>query len=178
MKLKIDFNVINEFEGYSLAGYVPDAGNSESGVTIASGFDLGQRSVMEICDAFDQDLADKLAPFAGIKGAEAVAKLDKENLIITNDDAGTINWFAHREATSLLVQRWNECAVIPFDALNSAQQTVLASVAFQYGSMAHKCPNFWRQTTSGDWGAAIKNLRNFGDRYPTRRNKEADILEG
>ena len=28
-----------------------------------------------------------------------------------------------------------------------------------------------------DWDAAVAELRDFGDRYPTRRNKEADLLE-
>ena len=39
----IDFTFIEKLEGYRLEGYVPDAENSQSGVTIASGFDLGQR---------------------------------------------------------------------------------------------------------------------------------------
>jgi GH24 family phage-related lysozyme (muramidase) len=53
---------------------------------------------------------------------------------------------------------------------------VVASVAFQYGDLSRRTPNFWRQVTSGDWDAALNNLRHFGDKYPTRRNKEADLL--
>ncbi len=30
----------------------------------------------------------------------------------------------------------------------------------------------------GRFSEAIKELRNFGDKYPTRRAKEADLLEG
>ena len=37
----IDWDFILEQEGFRLKGYVPDAKNSKSGVTIASGFDLG-----------------------------------------------------------------------------------------------------------------------------------------
>ena len=55
--------------------------------------------------------------------------------------------------------------------------TVIASVAFQYGKLEKETPNFWRQVTNDDWGAAVKNLRNFGDRTPTRRNKEANYFE-
>ena len=65
-----------------------------------------------------------------------------------------------------------------FDILTKAQQTVLASVAFQYGSnLKSKTKNFWKQVTSGDWDSAIKNLENFGDKYSSRRNREADLLK-
>ncbi len=52
--------------------------------------------------------------------------------------------------------------------------TVIASVAFQYGDLESRTPNFWKQVISGDWEAAEANLRNFGDNYGTRRVKEAD----
>jgi hypothetical protein len=50
-------------------------------------------------------------------------------------------------------------------------------VAFQYGDLAKKTPNFWKQVTSGDWGAAKRNLLDFQDKYPTRRKKEAALLD-
>jgi len=54
---------------------------------------------------------------------------------------------------------------------------VITSVAFQYGNLATETPNFWRQVTSGDWDGAVGNLRNFGDAYGSRRNREADYFE-
>ena len=65
-----------------------------------------------------------------------------------------------------------------FHDLSDECQTVVASVAFQYGRLEVATPNFWRQVTTGYWLAALENLRDFGDRYPTRRNKEADLLQG
>ena len=54
---------------------------------------------------------------------------------------------------------------------------MIASVSFQYGvALNRRTPNFWWQITNGDWDGALANLRNFGDRYDTRRNKEADLL--
>ncbi len=44
---------------------------------------------------------------------------------------------------------------------------VIASVAYQYGSLSR---------TNRDWQGALENLRDFGDVYDTRRNKEADLL--
>ena len=36
----VDFNFIEDREGFEIIGKVPDAENSKSGITIASGFDL------------------------------------------------------------------------------------------------------------------------------------------
>ena len=45
MSDSIDYSFLSELEGGSqTTGYVPAAGVSKSGVTIATGFDLGQRS--------------------------------------------------------------------------------------------------------------------------------------
>ena len=44
----IDFDFILEQEGFETEGYVPDAENSKSGVTIASGFDLGARVLEDL----------------------------------------------------------------------------------------------------------------------------------
>jgi hypothetical protein len=38
-------------------------------------------------------------------------------------------------------------------------------------------PNFWGDVTQGRWDEATQTLRNFGDRYPARRNEEANLLE-
>ncbi len=65
---------------------------------------------------------------------------------------------------------------LKFKDLTNEQMTVILSVAFQYGDLSKKTPNFWRQVVAGDWAGAKQNLRNFGDDYSTRRNKEADLL--
>jgi GH24 family phage-related lysozyme (muramidase) len=76
-----------------------------------------------------------------------------------------------------LVIKFNAASPTDFDALKPAQQTVIASVAYQYGvGLDERTPNFWRQVTTGDWAGAIANLCSFGDDFSTRRNKEADYL--
>jgi hypothetical protein len=71
----------------------------------------------------------------------------------------------------------DETADVSFEDLPDGVQTVIASVAFQYGSLQKRTPNFWRQITSGDWQGAYRNLQNFGDDYGTRRKKEAVLLK-
>ena len=168
----IDWNFISEREGSRiLTGYVPDAKGSKSGVTIATGFDLGARRASDLA-GLPKAIIDKLTPYLGIKGAAAqdVAK----NLSITDAQAKKIDEFSKNEAVTRLKAKWQAATGESFDSLPKHKATVVASVAFQYGDLESKAPNFWRQVTSDDWNAAEKNLRNFGDNYGTRRNLEAD----
>jgi GH24 family phage-related lysozyme (muramidase) len=171
--MKINYEFISKLEGMSLIGYVPDPEHSNSGVTIASGFDLGARRLSDLI-GLPKQLIDKLTPYLGLKGAEAQSKLLSCPLRITEEECVKINKFAHQEAAERLFDEWE--GDTPFNELSEREQTVVASVSFQYGSLT-RTPNFKRQVESGDWDAAIKNLRNFGDRYPTRRNTEANYLE-
>ena len=100
----IDWDFILKQEGFKLQGYVPDAKGSKSGVTIASGFDLGQRTVDDL-KGLPQSIIDKLAPFLFLKGAEAQAIAS--NLNVTSDEANVINKFAKNEALTNL--KTNTC---------------------------------------------------------------------
>ncbi|MCY7296510.1 pesticin C-terminus-like muramidase [Alteromonas sp. a30] len=175
----IDFSFIQALEGNTCEGYVPDVNNSQSGVTIGCGFDIGARSKDELCAAFPDELATKLVPYAGLKNHDAVAQLQVAPLHLSEDEVTQINRHSKHHAVQRLQAQWNACedAYIPFEALPDVCQTVVASVAFQYGTLLTRTPNFWRQVTRGDWRSALNNLRRFGDRYSTRRNKEADLLE-
>lgn len=175
----IDFSFIQALEGNTCEGYVPDVDNSQSGVTIGCGFDIGARSEEELCTAFPAELAAKLVPYAGLKKHDAVAQLQAVPLHLSEEEVTQINRHSKHQAVQRLQSQWNACEEVcmPFDALPDTCQTVVASVAFQYGSLLTRTPNFWRQVTRGEWRSALDNLRHFGDRYPTRRNKEADLLE-
>ena len=73
----IDFDFIKENEGFELQGYVPVDKNNEplghSGVTIASGFDLGQRGPRDI-KGFYKELKNKLFPYLVLQGKETLLK--------------------------------------------------------------------------------------------------------
>lgn len=173
----IDFSFIAQLEGNKLHGYVPQPKHSNSGVTIASGFDIGQRGAIEITTAFAPALANKLLPYTGKIKYAAQHYLQNHPLKITADEATIINTYSHKTAEQRLRRQWQQShADTGFEHLPDACQTVIASVAFQYGNLATRTPNFWSQVTSGDWQAAIANLRNFGDIYASRRHLEADLL--
>ena len=175
----IDWDFISKKEGGSaLKGYVPDPDGSKSGVTIATGFDLGARNIKDL-EGLPQDLQSKLAPYLGLQGQNAAAMLRQRPLEITAKEAKQIDKMSKGAAVNKLQREWNKRAKETggkrFGDLSSAQQTIAASVAFQYGGLS-KTPNFREAMQSGDWTKAINELNNFGDSYSTRRESEAQYL--
>lgn len=180
MPLSVDFDFIHTLEGRRvLDGYVPDPDAGGSGVTIASGFDLGQRNPTDLERlGLSNDLCARCRPYLGLKGEEALRALSDEPLSVTDAEAASIDDATARSHLQELAAAFDAASSQPFASLTPEQQTVIASVSFQYGvALWRRTPNFWRQITLGDWAAALMNLRDFGDRYPTRRNREADLLE-
>ena len=171
----IDFNFILEQEGFKTQGYVPEATQSNSGVTIASGFDLGARNENDL-KGLPQDIVETLKPYLGLKGEEAENFLNSKRLTVTKNQANIINEFAKEEAVRNLRTKWEKATKTSFDDLPKEKATVLASVAFQYGDLESKTPNFWNQTTNNQWIDAYNNLLNFRDVYNSRREREAEYL--
>ncbi|MCL1123527.1 pesticin C-terminus-like muramidase [Shewanella surugensis] len=177
VKTKVDFSFIKLFEGgCQVEGYVPDPLHSKSGVTIASGFDIGQCQVEALSQRLPESLVNKLAPYCGLKQQAAVDKLTALPLAITRVEANLIDICVVREVTDNLIKQYRQDSGQGFETLLPAMQTVIASVAFQYGHLAKRCPKFWLAAIHGDFLAMATELVNFGDRYPTRRRKEAEYL--
>jgi len=170
----INFGFISELEGgATCVGYVPDAENSKSGVTVATGFDIGQRSSEDLYKLLPSEVAAKLVPFCQLKGLAAQEALAKEPLKITTNETQIIDACSKRHFAKLIQHSYNQRSKVPFEQLPEKAQTVIASVAFQYGSLAKRCPTFWSLVIEQNWLAMVNELRNFGDRYTSRRHKEA-----
>lgn len=168
----IDWQTIEQLEGgRQQQGYVPQAG--KSGVTVSSGFDVGQRQNLEGLPA---ELQQKLQPFVGAKREEAQRKLAATGGVqLSPEEADVVANFAKDETTQKLMDDWRKVSDIPFESLSPAQKTVLASVAHQYGGLT-RTPRFAQFAGKGQWEKVVQELRNFKDQYKTRRNKEADYL--
>jgi hypothetical protein len=169
----VDFNFIEDREGFEIIGKVPDAENSKSGITIASGFDLGARKLSDL-NGLPKEIINKLKPFLNLKGNEAVSKA--KELKITKEEGRIINQFAKKQAITRIRKLWKKTTGESFDLLTTEQATVVASVAFQYGNLETATPNFWKYVTSNEWQKAYNELMDFGDRYTTRRKEEAKLL--
>lgn len=178
----IDYGFLSAREGaLVLDGYVPAPTVSRSGVTIATGVDLGQRSKAGLrALGLPLSLVDKLTPYLGVTRTDAVRVLEKQPLRISLLEARMIDQAVKQDHVARLVASYNtsphNTRKIDFFSLPAEAQTVIASVSFQYGTLATEAPRFWKSASAQDWPAAVRELRNFGDLYPTRRKLEADLL--
>lgn len=188
-KLDIDWSFISEREGgQKLDGYVPAANQSNSGVTVATGIDLGARSEADIgkLDITDE-LKKKLKVYTGKQGKVAVDYLKDHPLTLTQPEAASLDKAVKGPLVNELVTQYNtaveaanlkdRCARVSFEKLPQDVQTAIASTAFQYGSLSTAPPNYWQQVTEQRWRDASGNLKKFGDAYPTRRKLEAGLID-
>jgi hypothetical protein len=175
MTLAIDWNFIGRQEGDRLTGYVPDPSTSLSGVTIASGVDLSAQSAASL-EGLPGDLRAKLTPYLGLRGSAALAMLARRPLTLTQAQADALDTYIRGDAINALASEYDSQSPVRFAALPPPAQTVIASVAFQYGDIARRCPKFWACIVVQNWTAAHAELMNFGDDYTTRRHAEAAYL--
>lgn len=182
--MAIDFNFLREVEGFETDGYVPqdDQGVIEnSGVTVGSGIDLGQWKRQDLEKmGVPKSILNKLDPYFGKKKDKAVEALSQQPLQLTTEEAESLTT-AVKKGYSNNVKRWynrNNTAGNDWSDLTDRQQTAITSVAFQYGVGSKNTPKFNKQVLSNNWEGLVKELRNFGDRYDTRRAKELQYLVG
>lgn len=181
MPLTIDDSFLSEQEGgRQTVGDVPAATKSKSGVTIATGFDLGQRSEADLkALALDAALISKLRPYCGATRKSAQALLKTKPLVITAAEAAAIDQASMLSHLRQVERKYNTTLgnSARFADLPAQAQTVIASVAMQYGpGLDSATPRFWKAVTTQDWREAISELRAFNDAYPTRRRREAELL--
>jgi len=184
---KIDWSFISDREGGArAAGYIPTDRDGKvigkSGLTIATGFDVGQMSIEELSNSgLSGDVVSLLSPYVGVTGENALKVLNSSKAPFLNaEQIAEVDRYTHAKTLGGLRRRYsNSTDGANFFDLTSRQQTVLASAAFQYGAnLEEATPGFWRQVTKGNWDEAYKNLMNFGDSYSTRRQAEAAYLKG
>ena len=91
--LQVDLPFILKLEGNQRrTAYVPNPEGSKSGVTIATGFDLGARGVADLEKmGLPRSLIDKLEKYLGKKKQEAVKFLRENPLTITQAEADAID---------------------------------------------------------------------------------------
>lgn len=180
----VNWNFIAANEGPRTHGYVPLDNNGEpyanSGVTIAIGFDLGGKTVADLKKlGLPHDLVTKLAPYLGKQGQTAQNYLNVHPLSITKSQEQQIDTRLFTSFYNQVALNYNkaETTGTRFQHLPRDAQTAIVDLAYQYGTnLAGATPSFWKQVTTGQWKEAYDNLLNFGDNFPTRRHKEAALL--
>jgi lysozyme-like predicted toxin len=185
----IDWDFIAEQEGAaSQDAYVPNPEGSQSGVTVGTGVDLGARNSADLERlGLSEALRERLEPYLGLRQQDAVDFLADNPLQLTAEEVEELDQAVRDQAVDSLVTSYNAAATTrnaedggdraSFEELPTEMQTVIASVHFQYGTLSTETPNFFSQVVDQRWDDALGNLRDFGDDYTSRRNREADLLE-
>lgn len=181
MPTNINTTFLGQQEGKAIkTAYVPKNKKGEvldkSGVTVGTGVDLGSKDRNYFRYLGDDALVDKLEPYFGKKRASAVAALKEKPLTLTADEVKKLDTYVKKIEFRTLKNRWNKDSAVKWEDLSEGKATAVASVYYQYGQkmFGH---NFWRQTTGGEWQDAYSNLMNYGDKYPSRRKREAAVLK-
>ncbi|MFZ0773913.1 MAG: pesticin C-terminus-like muramidase [Candidatus Sulfotelmatobacter sp.] len=176
----VDLSFISTSEGgQTLQATVPDPEGSQSGATIGTGVDLGQLSVGQLNNLdIPAELRAQLEPYVGLQGTEAEQFLAQHPLEITPEQAEQLDRAVLDPLVDSVSDNFDRASTSTFSSLPQAAQTVIADVATQYGSnLSQATPTFWTAVTEGRWQDAVNELRDFGDRYPSRRGREADLLQ-
>ena len=181
----VDIEYINKEEGDNvLDGYtLPPEQFSKSGVTVATGVDLGARNLNDL-KGLDSKIIEKLKPYLGLKGKNAKKQLDLIPLKLSEKESNTLNKFIQKKILTKLKTKWNNDSKIKFNKLSTEQATVLASVAFQYGSSFKRTDgtqmNFYKLALNNDWQGVYDELMDFKDKSESvnkRHKRAAKILK-
>ena len=138
----IKFPFVAALEDSSEFGYVPwgkgaPEGN-HSGVTVATGFDLGGRSETELRNLkISEPLIKKLKPYLGKQKQAACNALAKSPLTLTAKEAEELDAIEFESKAKKIRDKWNTLAEkkgsTSFEDLTQGQQTVLFSRTYQNG---------------------------------------------
>jgi hypothetical protein len=191
---KVEFTFIAKLEGDQwLRGYVPLKRTGmvigRSGMTVASGFDIGQRSAAELSSfGFPPALLAKLKPFANqpFKGrtkeqvAATVATLGPVP-ILTKPEADLCDGAVFASILGDALANWNANAMpgVPaFTQLPAGWQTVWLSRFYQEGPATHVAlgRRFRAEALQGQWAKAVATLKSYTE-YTARAKAEAALLE-
>lgn len=191
MPVNIDWNFISSLEGgQKLVGYVPVVARSHSGVTIATGFDLGQWHEWELLRRLNLPLilVAKLRPYLGLKLQDAERKLEQLPLTVTKEEADQMDKAVKRRMLEITESRYNAVPPSPelyknrvakFEDLHPIPQTVIYSGVYNLGWNKAKYPRWTYCVVANDWIGLYKELMNFGHKakgLTNRRIAEATYL--
>ena len=152
-----------------------------SGVTIATGCDLGQTDAATLQGyGVPLPIINQLRPYLGLKSSAAIAKLSALPLTIAPDTAALLDECVHAGYLRRYVApAYQKAANVSFDALPKQAQAVVFSVCFQKGcgGVRRDWPKLWGYLTTQNWCAASKELRTGFSQYKLRRKIEGDLLQ-
>lgn len=182
--MAIDRTLIERLEGFEANGYVPSQNGEvigNSGVTIANGLDLGQHTKEDLERiGIPKKLIELFSPYLGLKRDEAVRKLEKQPLSLSEEQAEIVRETVFDDLSRSAKNWYNSHSDTDWNSLSSQQQTVVSSILHQYGtSTTRGAPQTKQSMLEGDWGRVVELFQNWPDQtFQRRRTQELQHLVG
>lgn len=151
-----------------------------SGVTIATGCDLGQTDASALARfGLAREVIDLYAPYFGQRKSHALAALFARPLLISQAAADATDLALHKGYLDSYVRpAWERASGKSFDAQPDEAQAVIMSVCYQKGcaGVARDWPKLWNYLTACDWQGAARELLTGFKQYRQRRQAEGRLL--
>ena len=153
-----------------------------SGVTVATGVDLGQTSAAELESmGVPREIIAKLRPYIGLQKTKAVMALYNRPFVLTKAEADVLDAKMHGHHVEMIARRYDKDAGEgAFETLPWQAQAVIFSLLYQCGCTGgpKKDPATWRALCQKNWLTASKRLmtREYWSGYSNRRRAEGQIL--
>ena len=153
-----------------------------SGVTIATGVDLGQTDAAALLrGGLDSGITCMLRPYLGLRKEAAIHKIHALPLIIAPATADALDEvMIGIHAGRIRVRYDSSRPVTPFDGLPWQAQAAIFSLLYQRGTGASdKAPNTWAALVRGDWRDASARFcdASLWVGYQERRKLEGALLK-
>ena len=151
-----------------------------SGVTIATGCDLGLTNVASLRGyGLEEQYIEMLKPYIGLKTTAALKKLYQSPLLISEQAALAIDCAVHGGYLKRYVEpTYNKASQIPFADLPPQAQAVIFSIIFQKGAtgVPRDWPKTWKYLVEQNWKSASNELKTGFVKYVARRKLEGDLI--
>ena len=188
-ELQVNMEFLRMSEGFETEGYVPRSGEQvldSSGVTIGTGLDLGTKNMDYFKDFENKETLKKMEAYFGMKG-QAAYDFEQENpLSLTREEAVEVDNFVKGRELESIENSFLALTGKELSSMPPRLQTVIADLQFQYGSNYNRTPKFREiikdiaedPQDAQSYMPLMNELRDFGDKYATRREREADLIQG
>lgn len=151
-----------------------------SGVTIATGCDLGQTSAETLKGyGLAPGIISLFTNYYGLKKRAAINALHRQPLVIDRDQAATLDEAVHTGYLNAYVRpAYEKASGHKFDSQPREAQAVIMSVCFQKGcaGVRKDWPILWRHLCTQDWRQASRELLHGFSQYKSRRAIEGRLL--
>ena len=187
-EVQVNFDFIRKSEGFETEGYVPRSGEQvldSSGVTIGTGLDLGTKNIDYFKDFENKETLKKMEAYFGMQGQEAYDFEQANPLSRSEEETKALDNFVKGRELESIENSFLALTGKELSSMPPRLQTVIADLQFQYGSNYNRTPKFRDiikdiaedPQDAKSYMPLMNELRDFGDKYDTRRDREADLIQ-